>query len=240
MKLKTILLILAGIAIAFSAFKITQVIADKKLKEEQVKLRKELIKNDSLIKINKGLYTKLVADTLTIKQLKKKSDSLELELKNPKVVVHTVYKFKEVEKPIDGVVVKDSMVELTDAYPDKENPFISYIANINLITGEGIGKFTITPLSISLGIGQNPDGTYRLNTKVPDFMTISSIDVQALPMELSEPDNFGWLVGAGIGKDFRDNSNYLTLSAGIRVKKVYLEAIGATNQTISAGFKFEF
>ena len=229
MKINNILVILILIGATLIAFKLGGDLSDKKLRAAKLTLRKEILKNDSLQLINEGLYTKLVADTLTITQLRKKSDSLELELKDPKIVIKTVYKFVEVEKPIDGIVVKDSTLEINDAYPDKESPFVKYFAKIDLKTNEGIGKFTFEPLNINIGIEQKEDGT--------DFLTVESIEVQALPMELPAVDNFGFLVGAGLGTDFMDNSNFMTLSAGIRIKKIYLDVQGATNQTINAGFK---
>ena len=47
----------------------------KKLEKAQIELRTTKIKNDTLVQINDRQYTKLVADTLTEKQLRKKIDS---------------------------------------------------------------------------------------------------------------------------------------------------------------------
>lgn len=233
------LLILTGVVIFLIAFNLGRDSKNKSFRNEQLKLKKEIIKNDALKKIKNGLYTKVVADTLKITELQRLADSLKLELKNPKVVVNTIYKFKELNTPVDNIKVKDSTIEISDAYPSKENPFIEYSATINLSSNKGLGKFTVNPLSISLGIVQNKNGTYSLNKKVPDFISVSSIDVQSIPIEYKTPDNFGFIVGAGAGRDFRDNSAYIILSAGIRVKKLYFEASGATNQTLAAKFKIE-
>lgn len=240
MKLNSILIIVVVILIALGGFKLGEHIQNKKTEETRLELRKQIIKADSLTKLKEGLYRKLVADTMTIAQLRRQADSLKLELKNPKIVIKTVYKFKEIEKPIDGIVVKDSTLEVNDAYPNKTNPFVKYFAKINLKTNAGVGKFTFEPLNINLGIEQNADGTYGLNSSVPDFINISSIDVTALPLDPVRTDNFGILLGAGLGQDFNDNSNFFVISSGIRYKKVILDIQGTSNKTLSSTLKFEF
>lgn len=240
MKLNNILLVLLLIGVALGAFLIGQNISEKKLEEQKQALRLEIIKNDKLTKVRDGLWTKIINDTKTKADLKNQVDSLGLELENPKVIIKTEFVFKEVEKPIDGIVVKDSTLEINDAYPNKEDPFAKYFATIDLTTGTGIGRFTFNPISVNLGIAQNEDGTFRLNTAVPDFINVTSIVVDALPMELPTIDNFGWLAGAGIGKDFRDESMYLTVSGGLRYKAVSILIQGTSNQTISTGFLIEF
>lgn len=211
-------------------------------KEEKFEtaLRKNKIKNDSLVQLKNGLYQKLIADTLTIKELRKKSNSLELELENPKIVEVIKFVPKEIEKPIDGIIIKDSIIETEDYYPRKENYFIKYSSKINLKTEKGEGKFSFTPQEVVLGIEQKKDGTYATKTKLPEYLKITDIDVESLPLTREKKDNFGILFGGGAGKDLKNNSSYLRLNTGIRYKKTYLQIGGNSNNTVDLTLTFEF
>ena len=70
----------------FATYKITRFFTDKSQEKLRRELRVEKIKNDTLTKIKEGLYTKLVADTLTKRELRQKVDSLKLEIKDPKII----------------------------------------------------------------------------------------------------------------------------------------------------------
>jgi len=43
--------------------------------------------------------------------------------------------FKEIESPLEGIVIKDSTLVVKDFYPNKFKPFIIYNAIFNLKTG---------------------------------------------------------------------------------------------------------
>ena len=235
-----IITIIAIIAVILITFKGASMYYAKQNEADKIALKKAKIKNSELTKIEEGLYTKLAADTLTINQLKKVNDSLGLKLENPEIVTVVKWKYKEVEKPVDSVTVKDSSLIIVDSYPSKENTFVTYRADINKFTGKGLGKFSFTPQEIRLGIGQNEDGTYSVNTGVPDYLVVTGIDVQALPMETSKVDNFGWIVGARIGQDFTDLSKYFKVNGGIRYKKLYISVGAGTNGTVEGGIDIEF
>lgn len=206
------------------------------------KVRTSIIAKDSLKELSEGLYTKLVADTLTKRELRHKIDSLQLALKDPKIVTEIKIVIKEIEKPVDGFVVKDSVVTINDTYPNKENPFVNYNASLNLITKKGVGKFKFTPFKIDLAIGRNKDGTYKINSKVPEFMEITSLDVTATPISPAEDkkDNFGILLGPSIGRDFRSKETFFGLGVDMRIHKFYIGVQGNTNGTASGGIKIEF
>lgn len=238
--LNKILMVLGAVLLILATFFITDHIKEKKLEKQRLELRKQILKNDSLVQINEGLYTKRIADTLKISQLRKLNNILQLELEDPKVIVVTKVQPKDQEKEVDSIIVKDNLVSIKDYYPDKENPFITYSADVNFETQKGEGKFSFKELNLNFGVTQNKDGTYSLNSSVPDFINVTDITVQSLPLTPKKVDNFGWLAGAGIGQDFRDQSQYLTLNAGIRFRKLYLEVQGSTNNTLSTNIKFEF
>lgn len=235
----TILAIIIIIITFVITFKGTSWYYSKQNEEVKTELRKLQIKNSELIEIREGLYTKLVADTLTIRELNKLNDSLNLELKDPKEVVVVKWKYKESISPIDNVEVTDSIVKITDYYPNKEDRFITYSGEVNKNTESGVGNFKFETQELKLGIGQNKDGTYSVNTGVPEYLKITDIDVRSLPIEKVKSDDFGWLLGASIGKDLKDAENYLKVSAGIRYKKIYLKAGAGSNGTTEVGIDIE-
>jgi hypothetical protein len=231
-----LLLLIAGLYFGNEYYK-------NKLEEAQEETRREKIRTSELTQINEGLYTKLAADTLKIRELRKLSDSLQLELENPEVVTVVKWKIKYLEKPVDGIVVKDSTMSLVDTYPDSLKPFVTYRLKVDLKKWVGTGSWDFTPQEIVLGIGQNEDGTYSVNTKVPEFLSITGLDVSSLPMKTKKPDNFGWLLGVKGGKNFLDNNNLYGVSGGIRYKKIYLDTdvlVGQEQAIGLIGIKFEF
>jgi hypothetical protein len=239
-KLKTILIV--ALALIIAGFAYNQHRLNNKLKEVAQAERKALIKADRLEKLADGLYTKLAADTLELAEMRRLNDSLGLELgKKPKVIIQTEFVPIPQEGEVDSVTQLNGEITIEDSYPKSEPvPFIKYKAIVSLKDTTAVGKFTFNPISINLGIEETEEGLFRVNTQVPDWIEITSIDVQALPMTQIKPDNFGILLGVGYGKDFKNDANFMYLSGGIRFKKIYLELQGGTNETISTGLKYEF
>lgn len=235
-----VLFTIGAVLAVLATFFITSNIKDRQLEAQKQELRKEILRNDSLVKINDELYSKRVADTATIRQLKRLNDSLNLELKNPKVIVITKLQPKDQEGPIDSVDVSNDLVTVEDHYPDQDNPFVSYFGRIDLTTKSGEGTFKFRELHLDLGITQNNDGTYSLNTKVPDFMVVNSVDVTSLPMDTEKPDNFGWLLGVKGNYSFEDQNVGYEIIGGIRYKKVNIITSANTHKQVGAGLIFEF
>lgn len=236
---KTIVAVVIVMILALVGLKLTRDYYKKEIEKVEYRERVAIIKNDSLTKLAEGLYTKVVADTATIKQLRKVVDSLKLEIKDPEVIIKTVFVPKEVEKPIDGIVVKDSIIQTKDNYPNSVNPFVKYESTIDVKKGTGVGKFSFNPIEMNLVIGENEDGTHSLTTKLPEYFQVSSVEVLSKPMEVKEEDNFGWLVGVGGGKDFYNNTPYLGGSLGIRYKKYYLDVVVGSNNSVTGLIKIE-
>lgn len=239
----SIITIIAIIAIILGTWKAVDWYYSKKMDESAETLRRERIKSSELTKINEGLYTKLAADTLTINQLEKINDSLELELENPQVVTEVKFKYKYIEKPIDSTAIKDSTLLVVDNYPDKENPFVKYRAEVNRFTGIGKGSFDFTPQEFFIGIGENEDGTYSVNSKVPEYIEITGLEVKSRPLTQDKPDNFGWIIGVKGGKNFLEANNLYGVSGGLRYKKVYLDTdvlLGDEQLIGLFGLKLEF
>lgn len=209
--------------------------------EEKLELRKEKLGNDELKQIAEGHYQKLVADTLRVKDLERIVDSLNIELKaKPRIVYQIKYVPKEVEKPVDSISIQDGVIGIEDFYPEKDNYFIRYRNKISLVDSTGTGIWSFNPLSVSAVISERSDGMFVADFKTPSWLSIESVDIQATPLTPTKIDNFGWLLGVGVAKDFRDDAFYGRLSGGIRYKKIYLILGAGTNQTVGANLNFEF
>jgi hypothetical protein len=214
---------------------------EDKLENKSIELRKEKIKNDTLKILTNGQARKLVADTLTIKQLRSKIDSLGIELDGrPELVTDTEIKPKDTIKVTDTLYVNEGVAYIEDYYPTKNNFFLKYTNEFKLDNPVGNSKFEWNSIKIDLAISQNKDGTYEANMKAPDFIQINSLDVEATPIDRVETDDFGILLGAGYGKDFGTGTNYLEVGGGVRFKKFYIDLEGNTNKQADIGIKFEF
>ena len=76
--------------------------------------------------------------------------------------------------------------------------------------------------------------------KVPDFMKIGTIDIQALPQRVYKKDNWGYLFGVEYGRDLNTNINLININSYIRFKKFYIGGQFNTNNSYSYGIKIEF
>lgn len=214
----------------------------KELKEREDAYKDVVLKNDELKKISDTQYQKLIDDRLKQKELNDIISGLKIELKNkPKTVIETVLVPVDKENPINDIVVVNDSLTINDYYPQKKDYFINYTARINTESKTGIGKFSFQPFNVNIVVSQRKDGIYQLDTQVPEWMSINSIQVRSLPLTPPKVDNFGLLLGVGYGKDLSQiREDYVRITTGIRWKKVYLEVGGNTNSTVDGGLKFEF
>lgn len=214
---------------------------EKRLYKAHTELRTEKIKNDSLKRVTETQYNKLVADTLKQRELNKIVDSLKIKLDaKPKVIIKTVFVPQEAESPVDSVTTEGDIIKLVDHYPQKENYFVKYSAEVNRFTEDGIGKFSFGKLNINMVISQREDGIYQLDTQLPKWLTISGLRVQSTPLEPPQIDNFGWILGGSYGKDLSTDENYLRLSGGFRYKKFYVIGGASSTGQLDVGAQFEF
>ena len=214
---------------------------DNRIDNIEIELRKERIKNDSLVILATGQARRLVADTLTQRELRSKINELGLEIRGlERSITQIGLRPKDTVKEVDTVLINEGEILITDYYPSMEDFFIKYNNTIDIETQKGNSTWTFSDLEIDLAISQNDDGTFEANMRAPDFITINSLDVQATPMTPIKRDNFGILLGGGIGQDFRDDSNYIKLGAGVRFKKTYLMLEANSNKQADVGIKYEF
>ena len=184
------------------------------------------IENDSLRKVSETQYRKLLDDRFTKKDLKRIVDSLGLELiKNPNTVVITEVQIREVTKPVDKIVHVDGKVEVEDFYPNRENPFVRYTLR------DTTSNFKFYPFEMSMVVSENKDGTWQVDSNVPEFMKISRIDAIAQPKKTERKRPF--IVGAGYTR--YSDKNSFEVMGGFKFNNI--SVTGAVNTEGGYGVK---
>ena len=229
-----------AIMLVLATFKVTQYFSDKKLEAQRIEIKKLKIKNDTLKKVSDGHYQKLVADTLTKKQLRKEIEDLKLKVKDGVIVEKIVVVPKEVEKPIDSLEITLDSVSIIDYYPTKDNWFARYSAIIKLKGGDNTGKFTFSELPINLVISEQEDGTFRTDLQAPDFISVASLEVLARPLDPVKVDNFGILAGGKINRNMENGNLTYEIIGGFRFKKINIITSVNTNTEFGLGALIEF
>lgn len=188
--------------------------------------RDHIIENDSLRQVTDTQYRKLLDDRFTKRDLKKMIDSLGLEMiKNPNTVVITEVEIREVTKPVDKLVNVDGKVEVEDYYPTKENPFIQYTLK------DTTSNFKFYPFEMSMVVSENKDGTWQVDSKVPEFMKVSRIDAVAQPKKTERKRPF--IVGAGYTR--YSDKNSFEVMGGFKFNNI--SVTGAVNTEGGYGVK---
>lgn len=183
----------------------------------------------------------MVADSLNKQQLKDLvKENFKLKNTKPKIIEKIVFKIKEVEKPTDQVNIENDSIYIEDYYPDKENFLIKYINKTSITNQKGISKFNFNPFEITGVISQREDGIYQFDLKVPDYVKIGKIDIQAIPIEEVKVDNFGYLFGVGYGQNIETKENFININSYIRYKKFYVGLEATTQGNLLGGIKVEF
>lgn len=217
--------------------------SDREKDKLKAELHAQLLRGDTLKKISDTQYEKLVADTLTKKRLKQIIDSLGIIVKNPLVVTKIVYQQKTVEKDVDGIVVKDSIVSVEDYYPNKEKQTIKYTSKINLKTTKGTSKFEFQPQTMDLVVSQEANGLWKATFRTDsEFVNINSVDVLALPSVTKEivVNNWGTLGGVKYNTSMTNKGSSLEVLGGVRYKKVNIIGSASTNKELGVGLIIEF
>lgn len=198
------------------------------------------LREDKLIKISNGQYSKLVADSLTKRELSKKIKELGIDLKKALLAQKIVIVPRDTIKIIDSIKTTDTTITFLDFYPNKHTPFVTHTTEFKTKDTTAIGIFKFIPISLNLAIGQKEDGTYEVKTKFPEYFDVRSIDVQTLPVQQIKPDNFGILFGADYVKSLDAIKTEIDLNTYLRFKKFYIGGGIRTDNTIKAGIKIEF
>jgi hypothetical protein len=241
MKDKMLIAIILILAIVSGVFWFQKTSAEKKMYQTQRELRVGKISQDSLVKVSDGYYQKLVADTLTSKQLKKLAeDIVDLKNRKPIYVTKTIIQPVEVLKETDSVTIVKDSIFIKDYYPNKENPFLKYTNRTSLKTEKGISNFKFEPIELSQVVTKKEDGLYQVDFKGPDFLEVKSMDIQTEPIKEHKPDNWGTLIGIEYGQNLDTKTNVFEINAYQRYKKFYIGIAVSTDQDLKGGTKLEF
>lgn len=215
--------------------------AQKREFQAQQEIRKERIKQDSLVKLSDGYYQKLVADTLTQKQLKDlAAEIVELKNRKPVSVTKTIVQPVRIEKETDSIGIENDSVYITDFYPNKDNPFLKYTNRFSLTSQKGISNFDFSAITLDQVVTKKENGLYQVDFKGPDFLELKSLDIQTEPMIEPVKDNWGTLIGVEYGKNLETDVNIFGINAYQRYKKFYFGGSVNTNSDLMGGIKFEF
>lgn len=238
-KILKILIIVLGI-LAFT-FWYQKGQAEKREFQTQQQLRKKTIAEDSIKKVSDGYYQKLVADTLTSKELKRLAERIvDLENREPVSVTKTVIQPVKIIKETDSITREGDSISITDFYPNKVNPFLKYTNNFSLVTNKGNSFFDWNPITLTEVVTKKNDGLYQIDFLAPEFIKVNSIDIQTEPMAKPIPDNWGTVIGIEYGKNLETKTNVFEINAYQRYKKIYFGGAISTNKDLKGGIKFEF
>lgn len=238
---KNVIIILLTIVLLFSINRCSntkKTIVDK----YETELRKEKLKRDTLQKINEGLYSKLIADTLKKKELEKEIKELGIKLKEALAVGEIELQPETIIKEVIDTVYIDSLKRtayIKDFYPDKEEVFVEYSANIDIEKGTTSSRWEFRPIPINIVMGYNDKNELVVLSKVPEYIKINNLSLQSRPQEKTKKKTFGWITGVGAGIDLDNKYKYLTLNTGIRISKSYLMIGAGTNNNIQLTFSTE-
>lgn len=238
---KTTNWIIAALTVVIVIFWLTSRQKDWKIKEAQRKENIVKIKQDSLQKLSDSLYQRLVADTLSERQIKDLTKEIvDLKGIKPETIIKIITKIKEVEKSTDSVSIKQDSIFIEDYYPKKENYLIKYINKTSLTNTKGVSKFEFNKFQITGVISEQSDGLFIFNLKTPEFIEVGGIEVQSLPKETIKKDNWGYLFGAGYGQNINSKESFININSYIRYKKFYIGLEATTQGNLLGGIKVEF
>lgn len=171
------------------------------------------IKTDSLRKISDTQYRKVVADSLTKREMRRLIDSLQIEsIKKPKVVTIVDVQVREGVKTVDTLYLPNekSKLYVSDYYPSKEKPFVNYTLR------DTIGKFKFYPFKMSLVVSETEAGNWVIDGKFPEYFEITDIKAVGRPKPVLQKTTPFYLGG----KIQKQNERYpLSVLGGFRLKR---------------------
>lgn len=178
--------------------------------------RQHKIEKAELIKVNETQYKKLIADSLTKREMRRLIDSLEIEaVKDAKIVLVPTIQLKDQEKIVDTIHLPSESrpLYIADYYPDKVKPFVKYTLN------DSTGKFSFYPVDIALVVSENKDGTWQVDTKMPEYFNVTNITAVGRPQPIAKKQS-PFYVGGGIQKQ---NDRYpISVLGGFRVNRTII------------------
>ena len=225
--------------------------------------KERVLTYDSLRKVSDNHYQKLVNDINTEKelseQLKKENKALYEEIKKEKkqVIAYTSLKAQPEKKveTIRLVPVSDRLKvgereykEFDDYYPNKEDYFINYRGRLDVSdndityidvksdSGELVGTWKFSSLKIGIVVSEKEKGLFHVDLDAPSWLAVKNVEVNTLPLSAIKPDNFDWVIGGAVGKNYGGNMVF-GVETGIRIKRSIFSIQGNTDKQVLVGFK---
>lgn len=208
---------------------------DLRAKDQILQEFKDVVKGrDRVIKEKDGIYSKLVSEYSSSKEL---LDSLEQENyelaklvgQEKEVEIKTYMKLVLVPVSITNSVAvtrevaSDSTesISFTTRYPSEGKEF----ARVNgKITGDSLAsEWKFTPIQTDLVISEVSSGVFKATAGVPKWMSINELEVNSIPQPKvgdvhRSNNNYGITVGASIGRDY-DGAKNFGVNLGYRINK---------------------
>ena len=233
-------IVIAGL-FAFMAFYVTKCNSDRQTEELRAELHKNELKMDTLKKISDTQYEKLVADTVTKRDMFNILKAMEMDIKNPKIITRIEYKQKDVEKTMDNLDVKDGSVHIEDYYPNKEKQTLKYTGDVDLKTKKGIGKFQFQSQKLDLVISETEKGLWKATLKTDsEFVQLGNVDVQTLPVTTEVKKNWKYFGGAKYNTTSDKTTRSYEILGGFRYKRLNVLGSVNTNSQIGIGMMLDF
>lgn len=235
---KTILLL--GTALISILLWIQNTRMKNKLQAAKSEARTYQIEKDALVYLQDGLYKKLVADTLTRKELEKLAkEVVDLKNRKPISITRTIIQPEKIIKETDSIIRKGDSIFIEDYYPQKEDYFLKYTNRLSIENKKGQSNFDWGDIELKQVVSKKPNGLYRVDFKGPDFLKLKSLDIQTEPEKIIEKDRLGILVGAEYGKNLTTDQQFFEANLYQRINKFYIGGSVNTNLDFSAGIKVE-
>jgi hypothetical protein len=157
-------------------------------------LRKTIIKNDSLIKIKDGQYTKLVDYYNSEKDLKEELKKSNRDLYNTlkkqdekilSLTTAVISLESSVNKGFGSFNPNDSnLIDLKLKYPtDDEKPFIRWSGSVNKNTAFYNGGWEFGKLPIQIVLTEEKRGLWKTDIVGPKWFKLDSLTIKSLPPE---------------------------------------------------------
>lgn len=212
------------------AISIASLVIIQKMSVENEKARKEyILRNNTLQKISDKQSRKLIADSLTKREMKKHIDSLEIDLKTkPKIVIQPEIRFRDEEKKPDTVFIDKDNVRIVDYYPNKVEPFVKYSFR------DSIGKFSFYPIKIAIVVSERKDGIWQVDTKMPEYVEVTDIKAVALPIKVEKSYKQPFYLGGGVMFN-KDGNAYYEAVGGFKIGNIL--TLGSFTTTNEKGVK---
>lgn len=229
---------------------------DKCGEKREARLRNEIAKQSGMIEEGKGRYSQLIIVTNSTNSLiKELQGSLDGQFDNIRkflkknderlLAFSTAYATFKGKK--DSVLIfAAEPLTLADwkfklQYPDSTNPFITYDGLIFAQSKRITGDWKFDKLKVSFILTETEKGNWNARVSAPEFVIIDSITTRALPPDkIAKTKKISFVCGLGTGYAFNDNKWLFSVSAGVKIKRMYFTSEASSQADLRLNILREF